>query len=71
MLGVLAQGLLCVLCQTHLNTNIMKLGLKIPNTTKKTQYFRYYKCDRCGYISTQKNTECPICKKDGLHNTLR
>ena len=49
----------------------MKLGLKIPSTSKRTQYFRYYKCDRCGYISTQKNTECPICKKDGLHNKLR
>ncbi|MCK5337907.1 MAG: hypothetical protein KAJ50_03810 [Bacteroidales bacterium] len=49
----------------------MKLGLKLPNTSKRTQYFRYYKCDRCGYISTQKNTECPICKKDGLSNKLR
>lgn len=49
----------------------MKLGLKIPASSKKTQYFKYYKCDRCGYISTLKNTECPICKKDGLSNKLR
>lgn len=62
--------------QSKCNVNIqkthkMKLGLKIPQTSKRTKYFRYYKCDRCGYISTLKNTECPICKKDGLSNKLR
>ncbi len=70
MLQKLAHELHWCMCQTQKNTT-MKLGLKIPNTSRRTEYFRYYKCDRCGYISTRKNTECPICKKDGLSNKLR
>ena len=67
----MAQRLHIRIVSNPLEHIIMKLGLKIPQTSKRTQYFKYYKCDRCGYISTQRNTECPICKKDGLSNKLR
>jgi len=48
----------------------MRLGLKI-STTKKAKYYKYYKCDRCGYISTVRNTSCPICVKDGHEIRLK
>ncbi|NOY51145.1 MAG: hypothetical protein GXO88_11370 [Chlorobi bacterium] len=26
---------------------------------------RYFKCDRCGYITIIRDSYCPICAKDG------
>jgi len=40
-------------------------GLKLPLQSKTKRYHKYYKCDRCGYISIVKNSNCPICTKDG------
>ncbi len=41
-------------------------GLKLSGSVNKTKrYHKYYKCDRCGYISIVKNSSCPICTKDG------
>ncbi len=33
---------------------------------KKVITQKYFKCDRCGYISIVKNSTCPICAKDGI-----
>jgi rubrerythrin len=41
-------------------------GLKFTTETKQPKYHKYFKCDRCGYISIVKNSFCPICTKDGL-----
>jgi len=35
------------------------------NTDKKVRHQKYYKCERCGYISIVKDSTCPICVKDG------
>ncbi len=35
------------------------------NLSKKHTHQKYYKCDRCGYITIVKNSICPICAKDG------
>ncbi len=49
------------------NTGIMlSLGIKKSQEKSRVQYQKYYKCDRCGYISIVKNSNCPICKKDGF-----
>ncbi len=32
---------------------------------KKTKSQKYYKCERCGYITIVSNSYCPICAKDG------
>ncbi len=32
---------------------------------KNHRRVRYYKCERCGYISIVKDSFCPICAKDG------
>jgi rubrerythrin len=42
-----------------LNLKSSKLQRKSSKRTK------YYKCDRCGYISIIKDSYCPICAKDG------
>lgn len=49
----------------------MKLGLKLNQSGRQTKYYKYYKCDRCGYISIVKNTNCPICEKDGYKLKLK
>jgi rubrerythrin len=33
---------------------------------KKVRRTKYYKCERCGYISIIKDSYCPICAKDGF-----
>jgi len=49
------------------NTGIMlSIGIKKSQEKSKVQYQKYYKCDRCGYISIVKNSNCPVCKKDGF-----
>ena len=32
---------------------------------RKVRRTKYYKCERCGYISIVKDSYCPICSKDG------
>ena len=49
----------------------MKLGIKFNQTSKNLKYHKYFKCDRCGYISIIKNTYCPICEKDGYRLRLK
>ncbi len=44
-------------------------GLSIAK--KQTRNHKYYKCTRCGYISIVRNTECPICVKDGFNLKMR
>ncbi len=45
----------------------MKFALKFSqNNPEQQKYYKYYKCDRCGYISIIKNSDCPICEKDGF-----
>lgn len=43
-------------------------GIKLSPTEKSRiqKYHRYYKCNRCGYISVVKDAVCPICTKDGF-----
>ncbi len=45
--------------------NSIMFGLKLPLQPKPRRFHKYYKCDRCGYISIVKNSNCPICTKDG------
>jgi len=40
-------------------------GLKLSPSTKQPKYHKYFKCDRCGYITIVRNSYCPICTKDG------
>ncbi len=49
----------------------MKIGLKINSSIKNLKYHKYFKCDRCGYISMVKNSICPICEKDGYKLKLK
>ena len=49
----------------------MKFGLKVSTATKAPKYHKYFKCDRCGYISMVKNSICPICEKDGYKLKLK
>lgn len=45
---------------------MFNLSLKgSKKTTKKVRRTKYYKCERCGYISIIKDSYCPICAKDG------
>ena len=32
---------------------------------KKGKAQKYFKCERCGYISIVNNPYCPVCAKDG------
>ncbi len=44
------------------------LSLSFSNSKqekKKVRRTKYYKCERCGYISIIKDSYCPICAKDG------
>lgn len=43
---------------------MLNISLK-KNTGKKVTQQKYYKCDRCGYITIIKGSLCPICVKDG------
>ncbi len=36
------------------------------NIEKKVVRQKYFKCDRCGYITIVRDSTCPICAKDGL-----
>ena len=36
------------------------------HTDKKVPHQKYYKCDRCGYITIVRDSTCPICAKDGV-----
>lgn len=49
----------------------MKFALKLNNPIKKAKHYKYFKCDRCGYISMVKNSFCPICEKDGYKLKLK
>ncbi len=41
------------------------LGLKLSHSKKKIKTHKYYKCERCGYVTIVKDFYCPICAKDG------
>ena len=45
--------------------NMFIISLK-KNTEKKAVHQKYFKCDRCGYITIVRNSFCPICAKDGF-----
>ena len=50
----------------------MKSAVKVNQEQKNVgKYYKYYKCDRCGYITIVINTFCPICEKDGLKLKLK
>ena len=50
----------------------MKLALKINSEEKSNgKYYKYYKCNRCGYISVVRDSYCPICEKDGFKLKLK
>ncbi|MCK4797208.1 MAG: hypothetical protein KAT05_07485, partial [Spirochaetes bacterium] len=53
------------------NIFTMKFALKINSASKEAKHYKYYKCDRCGYISMVKNSYCPICEKDGYKLKLK
>lgn len=36
------------------------------HTDKKIAHQKYYKCERCGYITIVRDSTCPICAKDGF-----
>jgi len=36
------------------------------NIEKNVTHQKYYKCDRCGYITIVRDSSCPICAKDGF-----
>lgn len=38
---------------------------------KKTKLQKYYRCERCGYITIISNSFCPICAKDGTKIELK
>ncbi len=40
-------------------------SLKLISRNRNLKSHKYYKCNRCGYISIIRNTNCPICAKDG------
>ena len=43
------------------------LGISLKkHTDKKTPQQKYYKCERCGYITIVMDSTCPICAKDGF-----
>ena len=45
---------------------MFSLSLNNPKQdTKRKRRTKYYKCERCGYISIIKDSYCPICAKDG------
>ena len=50
----------------ELKINHMFGTKRIIQTENKPNYHKYYKCNRCGYISVLKNAPCPICTKDGF-----
>jgi rubrerythrin len=27
---------------------------------------KYFECERCGYVTIVKDSECPICAKEGI-----
>ncbi len=50
----------------------MKFALKLNQEKFEQQkYYKYYKCDRCGYVSIIKDSNCPICEKDGYKIKLK
>jgi rubrerythrin len=36
------------------------------NTEKFVKHQKYFKCERCGYITIVRDSICPICAKDGF-----
>ena len=45
---------------------ILKNSKKGIKRKERKPRVKYYKCERCGYISIVKDSTCPICAKDGL-----
>ncbi len=43
-------------------------SVKLTSSEKRKvqNYHKYFKCNRCGYISVVKDAVCPICTKDGF-----
>ena len=39
-------------------------GVEKEKSSKKKLH-KYFSCERCGYISIIRNSNCPICIKDG------
>ena len=44
---------------------MLSISLK-KHTDKGVTHQKYYKCDRCGYITIVRDSSCPICAKDGF-----
>jgi len=43
------------------------LGISLKkNNDKKPPHQKYFKCERCGYITIVRDSSCPICAKDGF-----
>jgi len=42
------------------------INLKNDIKKKKVVHQKYFKCDRCGYITIVRDSICPICAKDGF-----
>ena len=52
-------------CKQHFNI-IEMFNNKKKESVKTESHNRYYRCSRCGYITIVRDTECPVCIKDGL-----
>jgi hypothetical protein len=52
-----------------INLRIM-LTIRSGKKRSSVKSNKYYKCDRCGYVSVVKNSLCPICIKDGIKTKL-
>jgi rubrerythrin len=37
---------------------------------EESKQFKYFICERCGYISIVRNSSCPICAKDNIEIKL-
>ncbi len=42
------------------------INLKNDIKIKKVVQQKYFKCNRCGYITIVRDSICPICAKDGF-----
>jgi|WetSurMetagenome_2_1015567.scaffolds.fasta_scaffold138766_2 hypothetical protein len=53
-------------------TPIMGLAFYLSSQHRKIIPYNEpsYKCDRCGYVFSELQAECPFCEKEGHHEKL-
>ncbi len=52
-------------------TTVNSLSIQSSINKKKLKLQKYYKCDRCGYVSIVRDSYCPICAKKGFKNKMK